>query len=72
MDRHSAQPDALGRYYIIGEDGWYQCRSCIYSTPHAELARRHAQIEHLAELEPIVVLLPRKGRPSEDITYMEE
>jgi hypothetical protein len=54
------------------ENGWYKCKSCTYSTPHENRARRHAQIEHLVELEPIRLIVPKKGTPDDTILIVEE
>jgi hypothetical protein len=58
--------------YTLDELGHYQCQQCIYSTPHANNAKRHAQTEHLAEFEPIQVVVPKKGVPDDSFEIIEE
>ena len=61
----------LSEVYNRDELGWYTCVSCVYSTPHENRARRHAQIEHLVEMEPIRVVVPKKGT-ADDTILIEE
>jgi hypothetical protein len=52
-------------------DGYLQCKNCVYSTPHPNRARAHAQVEHLVEFEPVVVKLETKGEPKEEFKFEE-
>jgi hypothetical protein len=53
-------------------DGRWHCKLCAdYDTQLEGKARRHAQVKHAVELEPIVVVVPRRGVAVDEVEFKE-
>lgn len=68
-----AKKKLLDVYNLV--DGRYVCKLCAdYDTQLENKARAHAIVKHLVELEPVVVVVPKRGTLPEtmDVVVVEE